>query len=373
MQELKLVDVNKVYPGGFQAVYDFNIEVPHGEFIVFVGPSGCGKSTVLRMIAGLEEITSGDMYIGSERINNVAPADRDISMVFQNYALYGHMTVYENIGFSQTIRHEQADVIHEKVMAAAEVVDLKDTLNRFPRNISGGQRQRVAMGRSIVSNASIILMDEPLSNLDAKLRVQSRRELLKLHRRLKNTFIYVTHDQTEAMTLADRIVVMYDGRLQQIGTPQEVYFKPENKFVAGFIGSPSMNFINGQIKDNRFIAPGFDLALPSQILADLTSMLMVGPNRNHDQEIVLGIRPEHCTLAPNETSGGRVGGEIQVQEFLGHCTLFYLDIGGSTYVASIAEDCKKTPGEFLEIYPDMSHAHFFDANTGARLHLEEWE
>ena len=365
MQELKLVNINKIYPGGVQAVYDFNLEVPHGEFVVFVGPSGCGKSTVLRMIAGLEQITSGDMYIGSKRINNVAPADRDISMVFQNYALYGHMSVYENIGFSLTIRHEEADVIHEKVMEAAEVVDLKDTLNRFPRNISGGQRQRVAMGRSIVSDASIILMDEPLSNLDAKLRVQSRRELLKLHQQLGNTFIYVTHDQTEAMTLADRMVVMNDGRLQQIGTPQEVYFKPENIFVAGFIGIPSMNFIDGQIEDNRFIAPGVNLELPSELLAGL--------NGNRDKEIVLGIRPEHCTLTPNETSGGKISGEIQVKEFLGNCTLFYLDIGDSTYIASIKEAVSKTPGDSLEVYPDMSHAHFFDANTGERLHLEGWE
>jgi multiple sugar transport system ATP-binding protein len=365
MQELKLVDINKTYPGEVQAVYDFNLEVPHGEFVVFVGPSGCGKSTVLRMIAGLEDITGGDMYIGSERINNVAPADRDISMIFQNYALYGHMSVYENIGFSLTIRHEQEDVRHEKVMEAAEIVDLKDTLNRFPRNISGGQRQRVAIGRSIVSDASIILMDEPLSNLDAKLRVQSRRELLKLHQQLENTFIYVTHDQTEAMTLADRIVVMDDGRLQQIGTPQEIYFKPENIFVAGFIGIPAMNFIDGQIKDNRFIAPGIDLALPPELLAAL--------NGNRDKEIILGIRPEHCTLTPNGTSGGRVSGEINVKEFLGDCTLFHLDIGDSTYIARLTEKIFRTPGDSLDIYPDMSQAHFFDANTGERLHLEEGE
>ena len=291
MPALKLVNINKIYPGKVQAVYDFSLEVAHGEFIVFVGPSGCGKSTVLRMIAGLEEITSGDMYIGSDRINNVAPADRDISMVFQDYALYGHMSVYENIGFSLTIRHEQPDVRHEKVMATAEIVDLKDILNRFPRNISGGQRQRVAIGRSIVSNASIILMDEPLSNLDAKLRVQSRRELLKLHQQLGNTFIYVTHDQTEAMTLADRIVVMNAGHLQQIGTPQEIYSKPKNIFVASFIGLPSMNLKDGQIENSRFVAPGLDLALPSELLASL--------NSNRDREIVLGIRPEHCTLDSN--------------------------------------------------------------------------
>jgi len=365
MQELKLVNINKIYTGGVQAVYDFNLEVEYGEFVVFVGPSGCGKSTVLRMIAGLEEITGGDMYIGDKRINNVAPADRDISMVFQNYALYGHMSVYENIGFSLTIRHEDPDVQHERVMAATEVVDLKAVLNRYPRNISGGQRQRVAMGRSIVSDASIILMDEPLSNLDAKLRVQSRRSLLKLHQQLKNTFIYVTHDQTEAMTLADRIVIMNDGRLQQIGTPLEVYSKPANIFVAGFIGIPAMNFISGQIEDNRFIAQGFDLTLPSELLAGL--------NEHRGKEIVLGIRPEHCTLTPNETSGDSIGGEIQIQEYLGNYTLFYLGIGSSAYAARLTENIPETIGDSLEIYPDMSHAHFFDATTGERLHLEERE
>jgi len=364
MQELKLVNINKIYSGKVQAVYDFNLDVPYGEFVVFVGPSGCGKSTILRMIAGLEDITSGDMYIGSERVNNVAPADRDISMVFQNYALYGHMSVYENIGFSLTIRHESADVRHEKVMEAAEIVGLKDTLNRFPRNISGGQRQRVAMGRSIVSDASIILMDEPLSNLDAKLRVQSRRALLKLHQQLKNTFIYVTHDQTEAMTLADRIVVMNDGRLQQVGTPLEVYSKPANIFVAGFIGTPAMNFIDGQIKDSHFIAPGIDLTLSPEQLASL--------NGYHGKDIVLGIRPEHCTLTPNGTSGDRISGEIYIKEYLGNYTLFHLDIGGKTYYAArLKAHISKTLGDSLEIYPDVSNAHFFDTNTGERLQLEE--
>ena len=365
MQELKLVNINKIYAGGVQAVYDFNLEVPHGEFVVFVGPSGCGKSTVLRMIAGLEEITSGDMYIGDKRINNIAPADRDISMVFQNYALYGHMSVYENIGFSLTIRHEKADVRHEKVMEAAEIVDLKETLNRLPRNISGGQRQRVAMGRSIVSDASIILMDEPLSNLDAKLRVQSRRSLLKLHQQLENTFIYVTHDQTEAMTLADRIVVMNNGRLQQIGTPLEVYSKPANIFVAGFIGIPSMNFISGRIEDNRFIAKDFDLTLPSKPVAGL--------DENHYKEVVFGIRPEHCTLTPNETSGSSIRGEISLKEYLGNYTLYHLEIGNSTYAARLTESISKSPGDSLKVYPDMSHSHFFDANTGERIHVEEWK
>lgn len=364
MQELKLVNINKIYPGGVQAVYDFNLEVPYGEFVVFVGPSGCGKSTVLRMLAGLEEISDGDMFIGTERVNNIAPADRDISMVFQNYALYGHMSVYDNIGFSLTVRHEHENVRHEKIIAASEIVDLGDQLNRFPRNISGGQRQRVAMGRTIVSDTSIILMDEPLSNLDAKLRVQSRRRLLKLHQQLKNTFIYVTHDQTEAMTLADRIVIMNAGRLQQVGTPLEVYSKPANLFVAGFIGMPAMNFIDGQVEGNRFIAPGIDLTIPSGLLKGL--------NDYGGKEIVLGLRPEHCSLAPNESSWGKVSGNISLKEYLGNYTLFHLDIGGnSTYSARISDYIAESPGDSFEIYPDMSHAHFFDANTSERLQLEE--
>lgn len=366
MQELKLVNINKIYPGGVQAVFDFNLEVPYGEFVVFVGPSGCGKSTVLRMLAGLEEITNGDMYIGSERVNNVAPADRDISMVFQNYALYGHMSVYDNIGFSLTVRHEDEDIRHERVMASAEIVDLKAELNRFPRNISGGQRQRVAMGRTIVSDSSIILMDEPLSNLDAKLRVQSRRRLLKLHQQLQNTFIYVTHDQTEAMTLADRIVIMNSGRLQQVGTPLEVYSKPANLFVAGFMGMPAMNFIDGQIVGDRFVAQGIDLKLTPKKLAGLNSY--------NNKNIVLGIRPEHCTLTPNESSGGKVRGEISIKEYLGNYTLLHLDIGGSaTYGARIADYISSAAGESLDIYPDMSHAHFFDVDTSERLHVEEAE
>jgi len=373
MQELKLVNINKIYPGGIQAVYDFNLEVPYGEFVVFVGPSGCGKSTVLRMIAGLEEISGGDMYIGEERVNNVAPADRDISMVFQNYALYGHMSVYENIGFSLTVRHEQEDVQHEKVMEAADVVDLKKELNRFPGNISGGQRQRVAMGRAIVSDASIILMDEPLSNLDAKLRVQSRRRLLQLHQQLQNTFIYVTHDQTEAMTLADRIVVMNAGRLQQVGTPLEVYSKPANIFVAGFIGMPPMNFIDGQIEGKRFVAPGVDLTLTPEMLAGLVKPYHVlsKQNKEYIKDIILGVRPEHCTLSPTETSGGKISGEIYLKEYLGNYTLYYLNVGNSTYAARLTENISKMPGDSLDIYPDMSRAHFFDASTGERLKLEE--
>lgn len=361
MADLRLVDVDKIYPGGVQAVYDFNIHVEHGEFIVLVGPSGCGKSTVLRMIAGLESISAGDMYLGDDRINDVAPADRDISMVFQNYALYGHMSVYQNMGFSQTIRHEDRDVIHRKVMTAAEVVQLKDQLNRYPRNLSGGQRQRVALGRSIVSLASIILMDEPLSNLDAKLRVQSRRELAKLHEELGSTFVYVTHDQVEAMTMADRIVVMNVGRVQQIGTPEEVYHWPENIFVGGFIGTPPMNFITGNVENGRFEAPGMDLPVPAEL-----SFVV---DQYSDESVVLGIRAEQFNAVQND-GFVPVTVEIVKSEYLGNHSLVQLRIGNVPFVANLTEDFSDFVGKSTEIYIDMKHVHFFDAETEKRIRPE---
>ena len=243
MAGLKLVNIQKQYDNGFVAVHDFNLEIKDGEFIVLVGPSGCGKSTLLRMIAGLEGISEGKLYIDDECVNLVAPSNRNIAMVFQNYALYGNMTVYENMGFSLTVRHKDSDEIHEKVMKAANVVDLEQVLNRIPANLSGGQRQRVALGRSIVRDAKVFLLDEPLSNLDAKLRTETRKELVKLHKKLNTTFIYVTHDQIEAMTMADRMVIMKDGAVQQVGTPAQVYNYPCNMFVGGFIGTPPMNFM----------------------------------------------------------------------------------------------------------------------------------
>lgn len=364
MADLKLINIDKVYPGGFQAVYDFNINVAYGEFIVLVGPSGCGKSTVLRMIAGLETITAGDMIIGDERINDVAPADRDISMVFQNYALYGHMSVYQNLGFSQTIRHESKDVIHQKVMKASGIVQLDDQLNRYPKNLSGGQRQRVALGRTIVSLASIILMDEPLSNLDAKLRVQSRRELGKLHQDLGSTFIYVTHDQVEAMTMADRIVVMDVGRVQQIGTPAEVYHWPENIFVGGFIGTPPMNFVTGRLEGGRFRAPGMDLAVPPDL------MDVVGTYSN--ENIVLGVRAEHFNTDPKD-SFEAVNAVVTKSEYLGDHSMVELQIGDIPFVASLKKDCSDLVGESTEVYIDMTRVHFFDAESEKRIRKEEGE
>ena len=361
MHDLVLKNVDKIYPGGVQAVFDFNIEVEHGEFIVMVGPSGCGKSTVLRMIAGLEEISAGDMFLRGKRINDVAPSDRHISMVFQNYALYGHMSVYENMGFSQTIRHEALDLVHEKVMKAADVVQLKPELNRYPKNLSGGQRQRVALGRSIVKSANVILMDEPLSNLDAKLRVESRRALGELHKQLDNTFVYVTHDQTEAMTMASRIVVMNLGRVQQIGTPYEVYNWPENMFVAGFIGSPPMNFIYGRIENKRFVAPGIDFELPQNVLTAIDEFT--------DDEIVLGVRPEHFSTTPGE-SHERVHATVTSSEYLGNHALLYLQFGEIDCIANLRLDWVGEQLESAELYIDMKGAHFFDPKTEKRIRPE---
>lgn len=362
MSELTLNNVNKIYPGGIQAVFDFNIEIEHGEFIVLLGPSGCGKSTILRMIAGLEEISSGDMILADKRINDVAPADRDISMVFQNYALYGHMSVYQNIGFSQMIRHEDTEVMHEKIMNAAEIVELKNQLNRYPRNLSGGQRQRVALGRSIVNYARVILMDEPLSNLDAKLRVQARRELTLLHEQLGNTFIYVTHDQTEAMTMADRIVVMDNGRVQQIGSPRQVYHMPENIFVGGFIGSPPMNFVQGRVVDGQFVAPGVTLPVPDRLMARLLPYT--------GKDVVLGVRAEHFSLTPNG-SDSAVCAEILKSEYLGNHSLVSLKIGAFTYTASLKEFTDPLEGQTVDVYVDTNQIHFFDADSGQRIKAEE--
>ena len=366
MPDLRLMNLDKTFPGGVQAVVKFNIEIEHGEFIVLVGPSGCGKTTVLRMIAGLETITEGNMYLADERLNDVAAADRDISMVFQNYALYGHMSAYQNMGFSQTIRHEDSNIIHEKVMKAADIVELKDQLNRFPKNLSGGQRQRVALGRSIVSSASIILMDEPLSNLDAKLRVQARRELIKLHHQLGNTFIYVTHDQTEAMTMADRVVVMDNGRVQQIGTPANVYHWPENLFVGGFIGSPPMNFVQGKIEDGQFIAPGMDLKIPQKLLENIGSHL----NDKHQNDgIIMGIRPEHFTTEPGDASE-LITAEVSTSEFLGDHSLVYIQIGEFEYVANLKQNITQSMGDSIEVYLDMNRVHFFDPETEKRIRRE---
>ncbi len=295
---------------GVVAVQEFNLEIADKEFIVLVGPSGCGKSTTLRMIAGLEEISEGSLYIGDKLVNDVAPKDRDIAMVFQNYALYPHMTVYENLAFALKLRHTPKEVLDRKVREAAAILDITQYLDRKPKALSGGQRQRVAIGRAIVRDPKVMLMDEPLSNLDAKLRNQMRAEIIKLRSRIDTTFIYVTHDQTEAMTLGDRIVIMKDGFIQQIGTPQEVFHHPYNLFVAGFIGAPQMNFFNAKlVKANGQYA--VELGGHTVVLSE-DKQVKLTANQVEEQEITLGIRPEHITL---EQSG--VDGTIEVSEMMG--------------------------------------------------------
>ncbi|MBE6882204.1 MAG: sn-glycerol-3-phosphate ABC transporter ATP-binding protein UgpC [Ruminococcaceae bacterium] len=295
---------------GIVAVHEFNLEIKDKEFIVLVGPSGCGKSTTLRMIAGLEEISDGDLFIGDQRMNDVAPKDRDIAMVFQNYALYPHMTVYENLAFALKLRHTPKEEIDAKVKEAAEILDITQFLGRKPKALSGGQRQRVAIGRAIVRDPQVMLMDEPLSNLDAKLRNQMRAEIIKLRQRINTTFIYVTHDQTEAMTLGDRIVIMSEGHIQQIGTPQEVFNRPANLYVAGFIGSPQMNFFDAKLlkKDGVYsvLLDGYEVVLPEDKQALLTEKGV------EEQDITLGVRPEHIVL-----SDEGVKANIEVSEMMG--------------------------------------------------------
>ncbi|QUI24668.1 sn-glycerol-3-phosphate ABC transporter ATP-binding protein UgpC [Vallitalea pronyensis] len=363
MNNLELKNINKIYPGGVQAVYDFNITIDEGEFIVLVGPSGCGKSTLLRMMAGLEKITSGEMFFYGKKVNDVAPADRDIAMVFQNYALYGNMTVYENMGFSLTVRHENSDKLHKRVMEVADTVDLKDYLNRFPKNLSGGQRQRVALGRSIARDVGILLMDEPLSNLDAKLRSRTRRELVQLHNQLKATIVYVTHDQVEAMTMADRIVIMKDGYIQQIGKPEEVYLMPENKFVGSFMGSPPMKFIEGEISGKFFIAEDMKLEIPESRRTMLKDY--------QGKEVILGIRPEHFGIDPHmliKHEGSQVDCVVDGIELLGADTLVFFNKGKSQLAAKCAARKQKIAyKDTLKLAVNMDDVHFFDIESEMRI------
>lgn len=314
MAELSLQHIDKVYDNNVQAVFDFNLDVKDGELIVLVGPSGCGKSTTLRMVAGLEDISKGKLLLDGKDITAAPAKDRDMAMVFQNYALYGHMTIYENMAFSLTLRKENPNVIHKKVLAAAEILDLTSQLNKKPAQLSGGQRQRVAMGRSIVRNPKVFLFDEPLSNLDAKLRGATRREILLLHKRLKATMLYVTHDQTEALTLADRIVCMSMGHVQQVGTPLELYDTPNNIFVASFIGLPPMNLLDVTVSGDQLVGKGFFVPL-----MDKEKQLLL-PYQG--KEIVLGVRPEDIEEGPG------VPVTVTTNENLGMNTLVYGNIGG---------------------------------------------
>lgn len=365
MAELVLKQINKQYDKAVNAnaVTDFNLHVKDGEFIVLVGPSGCGKSTMLRMIAGLEEISSGEFYLDGRLMNDVPPSHRNISMVFQNYALYPHMTVYDNMAFGLKIRKTNKKEIDRRVREAAEILGLQDLLKRKPKALSGGQKQRVALGRAIVREAKLFLMDEPLSNLDAKLRFQMRAEIAKLHQRLKTTSIYVTHDQTEAMTMANRIVIMKDGIIQQVGTPKEVYDFPENMFVGGFIGSPSMNFFNGRVEDGRFVSEGFGLKVPDEKMAILKAMGYAG------REVVMGIRPEHIKLQTGE-GGYRyepLRSKITVSELTGSDMLLYSSIGQHEFIAQVESRTFVSPGEEVILGFEMESAHFFDVESGVRI------
>ncbi|MFT9816778.1 ABC transporter ATP-binding protein [Lysinibacillus sp. NPDC056185] len=364
MEKIILKNIIKTYDGGVTAVSDFNLAVQDREFIALVGPSGCGKSTTLRMIAGLEEISSGDFLIDGKKMNNVPSKDRDIAMVFQNYALYPHMTVYDNMAFGLKLRKFSKQEIKERVHNAAAILDLEKYLDRKPKALSGGQRQRVALGRAIVRDANIFLMDEPLSNLDAKLRVQMRAEITKLHQRLKTTTIYVTHDQTEAMTMATRLVVMKDGIVQQIGTPEEVYGTPENKFVGGFIGSPSMNFFKGVFQENGIQIDDITLTIP----AEKSKLLK---ERGYLQkELFLGIRPEHIyekSSVNPEPFFTAVDANIEVSELTGAELMLHAQLNGQPYIARVNSDTKITQGQVAHLLFDMSRVHFFDLETEKRI------
>lgn len=376
MASLKLEHIYKVYPNGHKAVSDFNMNIEDGEFIVFVGPSGCGKSTTLRMIAGLEEISTGELYIGDTLVNDMQPKDRDIAMVFQNYALYPHMTVYENMAFGLTLRKTPRTEIHEKVMWAAEVLGLKEYLDRKPKAMSGGQRQRVSLGRAILRNPKVMLLDEPLSNLDAKLRGQMRSMISKLHQQLKTTFIYVTHDQVEAMTLGTRVVVMKLGRVQQIDTPQNLYDHPVNKFVAGFIGTPQMNFFNVKLKDN-----GKDVDVIwqdcEQPALKLTHDHVLKAERKYltgEKDIVLGFRCEAISANEEEAAKGDNVVDVTISHFeeLGNETLIYGDLkeieqlGAESKTAVIIKAPSKmghVAGDVIKARIDVEHIHLFDAES----------
>ena len=362
MASLSLSHINKTYPNGFQAVKDFNLEIEDKEFIIFVGPSGCGKSTTLRMIAGLEEISGGTLKIGDKVMNDVEPKDRDIAMVFQNYALYPHMTVYDNMAFGLKLRKVPKDQIDKAVREAARILDLDKLLDRKPKALSGGQRQRVAMGRAIVRSPKVFLMDEPLSNLDAKLRVQMRIEISKLHTQLGTTIIYVTHDQPEAMTRGSRIVVMKDGVVQQIDSPQNLYDHPYNKFVAGFMGSPQMNILNAKCgKDGNQVTLTFGggtIKLDKEKSAMLTNYV--------GKEVSFGIRPEDVHDDPAfiaENPDMVINATIRVYEMLGAEVYLYFDIDDTNVTARVKPDTTARPGSQVKFALDIKKIHVFDNET----------
>jgi len=352
MASVDVVNAHKSY-GAVEVIHGVSIGIRDGEFVILVGPSGCGKSTLLRMIAGLESITKGDIRIGEKVVNDLPPKDRDIAMVFQNYALYPHKTVAENMGFALKLRRAPKPEIESRVKRAAEILDLVPYLARYPRQLSGGQRQRVAMGRAIVRDPAVFLFDEPLSNLDAKLRVQMRAEIKELHQRLKTTTVYVTHDQVEAMTMADRIVVMNHGVVEQSGSPLDLYDRPENLFVAGFIGSPAMNLITGKIRVNG--KPSFET--PDGIVLPLST----APADSDGKPAIYGIRPEHLSL------GGTVKADVTVIEPTGSETQVLAKLGSQKLVGAFRERITAKPGELLPFAPNLDAVHLFDESSGRRL------
>ena len=389
MSEIVLENITKLFPDGAAAVSDVSMTIADGEFIILVGPSGCGKSTTLNMIAGLEDISSGELRIAGERVNEKAPKDRDIAMVFQSYALYPHMTVRQNIAFPLTLAKLSKNEINEKVEEAAKILDLTQHLDRRPANLSGGQRQRVAMGRAIVRTPKAFLMDEPLSNLDAKLRVQTRAEISRLQKRLGTTSVYVTHDQTEAMTLGDRVVVLRGGRVQQIGSPQELYDKPKNLFVGGFIGSPSMNFVPGQLTAHGVTTDLGEIELPLDRMDSIKA-------KNPGREVVVGIRPEHFEDASlidgyQKMSGATFTATVDVLESMGSDKYVYFtltgaqvesaelqelaadagiaNLGGAQVVARLAAESKAAEGSRIELWFDPAKVSVFDHGSGANLTL----
>lgn len=363
MEALALENIFKIYPDGSNAVKDFNLHVDSQEFIVLVGPSGCGKSTTLRMIAGLEDISKGELRIGGRVMNEVAPKDRDIAMVFQNYALYPHMNIFDNMAFGLKLRKTNKKDIEKKVLEAAEILELSHLLKKKPASLSGGQRQRVALGRAIVRDAQLFLMDEPLSNLDAKLRVQMRAEISKLHQRLGTTTVYVTHDQTEAMTMATRLVVMKDGIIQQIGSPKEVYDHPNNVFVGGFIGSPAMNFMKGTVHDDYFVIDHLQFNIPEAKRANLHSKGYNG------KDVYLGIRPEYIQLAHPDSVRNRFLATIQVAELTGAELILHSEIGKDqqNFVARVEAEHEIEANAAVELTLDLTKAHFFDFDTEERI------
>ena len=364
MASLSLKNICKVYPNGFEAVKDFNLEVEDQEFIIFVGPSGCGKSTTLRMIAGLEEISSGEFYIDGKLMNDVEPKDRDIAMVFQNYALYPHMTVFDNMAFGLKLRKVPKDEIKRKVEEAAKILDLEKLLDRKPKALSGGQRQRVAMGRAIVRNPKVFLMDEPLSNLDAKLRVQMRSEIASLHNRLKATIIYVTHDQTEAMTLGTRIVVLKDGVIMQVDSPQKLYNEPNNLFVAGFIGSPQMNFIDTVCKvEGDKVTLNFDKT--SVVLPPAKAKKLIDGGYN-GKTVVMGIRPEDIGDSQIEIEAHKDAvfeTDVTGYELLGSEVLLYFNVAGTAMTAKVDSRTTARMGDHITLAIDPEKIHCFDKET----------